>query len=87
MLVVKSHCFIDGNGRVARYLVNSELECQRHSPVLIPDAMSESMRNALREVYRSRDVAPLIGQIDLARSFTRRFLADLAQAGARDRTG
>jgi len=81
MLIVKSHCFIDGNGRIGRFLLNFELERQGHAPVLIPDAMSESLRKALREVYRSRDVAPLLEQIEAGRAFTEDFLATLARSG------
>jgi tetratricopeptide (TPR) repeat protein len=82
MLVVKSHCFIDGNGRIGRLLVNFELERQGHAPVIFPAAMNKALRGAYREIYQSRDLAPLIAQIDDARTFTRRFIGELATAQA-----
>lgn len=80
LLVTKSHCFIDGNGRVGRFLVNFELERQGHAPLLIPTALQRPIGLALREIYQSCDIAPMVEQIEAARSFTRGFLADLAGA-------
>lgn len=85
LLAAKSHCFIDGNGRVGRFLVNFELERQGHAPVLVPAALKKPIGMALREIYQSRDIAPMIEQIEAARSFTRGFLADLAGARGPER--
>jgi Fic family protein len=71
---------MDGNGRVGRFLVNFELERQGHAPLLIPTALQRPIGLALREIYQSCDTAPMVEQIEAARSFTRGFLADLAGA-------
>lgn len=78
MMVLKTHCFNDGNGRVARFLVNHVLESKGFSPILIPGFMQKAWFSAHREIYRSRDMHPLIEQYQHAQSFTENFLSELA---------
>jgi hypothetical protein len=80
VMVIKSHCFIDGNGRVARFLVNQELEAGGSSPILIPNASAESLVESLHTIFRTLDIRPFLHELDQARAFTRDFLARLAEA-------
>jgi Flp pilus assembly protein TadD len=77
MMLSKVHCFIDGNGRVARFLINQELESKGCSPILFPGALNERWIGAQRKIYRTRDIRPLIEEIHEAQSFTEGFLSDL----------
>jgi hypothetical protein len=78
MMVLKTHCFNDGNGRVARFLVNFVLESKGLNPILVPNFMRESWFSAHREIYRTRDMRPLIEQYRHAQAFTEDFLSRLA---------
>ena len=78
MMVLKTHCFNDGNGRVARFLVNLVLENKGCSPILIPGYMQKAWFGAHREIYRSRDMRPLVEQYQHAQAFTENFLSELA---------
>ena len=80
VMVIKSHCFIDGNGRVARFLINQELEAGGSSPILVPDAMSASLVEGLHTIFRTLDIEPFLKEIQKARAFTREFLERLAEA-------
>lgn len=82
VVVIKAHCFIDGNGRVARFLINQELENMGSNPVLIPDSMGGQLVDALHTIFRTGDVQPFITQIQIAQSFTQKFLKDLLIARA-----
>jgi len=82
VMMAKAHCFIDGNGRVGRFLINRELEAGGSSPVLIPDSMAASLVEALHEIFKTRDIRPFMEEIRKARNFTRAFLQELADARA-----
>lgn len=77
MVTLKCHPFIDGNGRVARYMCNAELEQAGLPPILIADAAREDWVRAQRVVYRTRDLSPLLEEYLRARDFTRAFLDKL----------
>jgi len=78
MLVLATHCFADGNGRVARFLLNHELERQGLPPVLFADAATAAWNEALRASREARELGPLREQIRSAQDFTRRYVAALA---------
>jgi len=80
VMVIKAHCFSDGNGRVARFLINQELEAGGSSPILIPDSMSENLVEGLHTIFRTLEIDPFLEELQRAREFTRRFLEQLAAA-------
>lgn len=49
------HPFLDGNGRIARVMMNAELVHQNHSKVLIPTVYREDYILALRKLTRKRE--------------------------------
>jgi len=82
VMVIKAHCFIDGNGRVARFLMNQELQNKGSNPALIPDFMGDQWVDALHTIFRTGDIQPFITQIQIAHTFTQQFLQDLADERA-----
>lgn len=79
MLILATHCFTDGNGRVARFLLNHELERQGLPPVLFADASAGAWSAALRASRETRELGPLREQIRAARDFTRDYVASLTE--------
>lgn len=77
LMIVRTHSYIDGNGRVARYLLNYELERGNQAPILIPDSMRSDWTTALRRVYREQEPGPMVDAIRQAREFTAQFLNEL----------
>ena len=80
VMMTKAHCFIDGNGRVGRFLINQELEAGGSSPILIPDAMTANLVEALHTIFSTKSIGPFMAEIRIAQNFTRTFLRDLALA-------
>jgi hypothetical protein len=80
MMILKSHCFNDGNGRVARYLLNTELVESGLPPIVIPDLLREEWIKSQRVIYRKPDPGPLLKQYRRACEFTRNFLTQLPEA-------
>lgn len=84
LMILKTHCFIDGNGRAARYLLNAVLESGGGAPVVFADSMAKEWMQVQRLIYRSSDITPFLEQLDRARAFTQGFLAELAARRAAD---
>jgi hypothetical protein len=82
-LVSETHPFNDGNGRLARAMMNAELisGCQRR--ILIPTAFRGDYIGGLRRLSRNDDPATLIQVLSFAQRFTARIdFSDLATAQA-----
>jgi tetratricopeptide (TPR) repeat protein len=58
--LVEIHGFADGNGRVARFLVNLELEQRGYRPLVLSDAISKSVAATLVAVRVLGDIEPLV---------------------------
>ncbi len=86
VMILKTHCFIDGNGRAARYLLNAVLESGGGAPVVFPDSMAKEWIQVQRSIYRSCDITPFLEQLDRAREFTTAFLDELADRRSREST-
>jgi hypothetical protein len=69
-LVSEVHPFDDGNGRLARAMMNAELVAGSQRRILIPTAYREDYLLALRALSRHRRPEPLLRMLDYAQRFT-----------------
>lgn len=65
-LVAEVHPFADGNGRVARLLMNAELSAVDGCRVMVPLVYRDEYMNALRALSQNRNPTPLRRMIDRA---------------------
>ena len=65
-LVAEVHPFVDGNGRVARILMNAELSAVGECRVMIPLSYRDEYLSALRALSHNRNARPLRRMIDRA---------------------
>ena len=54
-LISEVHPFLDGNGRIARIMMNAELVCGEQSRIIIPTVFREDYLLALRKLSRKKD--------------------------------
>jgi hypothetical protein len=71
-LVSEVHPFEDGNGRIARIMMNAELCKANLQKIIIPTVFRENYLLALRALSRSKNPAPLIEALIKAQSFSAR---------------
>jgi Fic family protein len=71
-LVSEVHPFADGNGRVARLMMNSELVAKGEVRVIIPTIYRNNYLAALRGVTHNGTFASLAATLDFARRYTAR---------------
>lgn len=64
--------FADGNGRVARLMMNSELVARAEVRITIPTVYRNNYLAALRGVTHTRNFAGLAATLDFARRYTAR---------------
>jgi hypothetical protein len=83
-LVSDVHPFLDGNGRVARIMMNAELVAERISTIIIPTVFREDHLLTLRALTRRGRAKPLVDALAKAAAFSHldfsdypRILADL----------
>lgn len=69
-LVTEIHPFLDGNGRIARIMMNAELVSAGQSRIIIPTVYREDYLLALRHLSRSSDAGPYIRMLLRAQAFT-----------------
>ena len=81
-LVAEVHPFADGNGRVARVMMNAELIASDEERIVIPTAFRNNYLSALRALSRNSHPVPLIRVLDFAQRWTRAIdWGDLAPTG------
>lgn len=68
-LVAEVHPFVDGNGRVARTMMNAELVSEGLHRIIVPTVYRDDYLVALRALSRSNKPAPLIKALDMAQQF------------------
>ncbi len=71
-LVAEVHPFNDGNGRLARVMMNSELVAAGQSRIIIPTVFREDYLAALRRLSRADDPSVLIKALRIGQEFTSR---------------
>ncbi|MFB9843982.1 Fic family protein [Mucilaginibacter ginsenosidivorans] len=59
-LISEVHPFLDGNGRVARVMMNAELSSNSLSKIIVPTVYREDYMGALRLLTRRGETAPFI---------------------------
>lgn len=69
-LISEVHPFVDGNGRVARILMNAELDVANQSRIIIPTVFREDYLLSLRKLSRKLDPAPYVRMLSYAQQFT-----------------
>ena len=69
-LVSEVHPFLDGNGRVARVMMNAELSSKRLSKIIIPTVYREDYMGALRKLTRQKIADPYIRMLARAYDFS-----------------
>lgn len=69
-LVSEVHPFLDGNGRVARVMMNAELSSKGFSKIIIPTVYREDYMGALRKLTRQQTADPYIRMLSRAHEFS-----------------
>lgn len=69
-LVSEVHPFADGNGRVARIMMNAELVSVQDQKIIIPIVYRNNYLAALKVLTNNRNSIPLIRTLDFAQKFT-----------------
>jgi Fic family protein len=68
-LVSEVHPFADGNGRVARIMMNAELIARDQERIIIPTAYRTDYLSALKAFSHNGHTAPLIRMLDVAQAY------------------
>ncbi len=69
-LVSEVHPFADGNGRVARVMMNAELASAGEERILIPTVYRNNYLTALKALSQVQTPAPLVRTLDFAQRWT-----------------
>lgn len=69
-LITEVHPFLDGNGRIARIMMNAELVHVNQSRIIVPTVYREDYLLALRKLSRTGDAGPYIRMLLRAQAFT-----------------
>ena len=69
-LVSEVHPFLDGNGRIARVMMNAELSSKGLSKIIVPTVYREDYMGSLRKLTRQRIADPYIRMMRRAYEFS-----------------
>ncbi|HET7233551.1 MAG TPA: Fic family protein [Longimicrobium sp.] len=69
-IVSEVHPFDDGNGRLARVMMNAELIAGRQRRIFIPTSYRDDYLLALRALSRQREPEPLLKMLEFAQAFS-----------------
>ena len=75
-MISEVHPFNDGNGRISRIMMNTELVAAGQSKIIIPTVFRDDYLNSLRRLTRKGDPAVLIRAISRARQFSANITGD-----------
>ncbi|MFY9309343.1 MAG: Fic family protein [Bacteroidia bacterium] len=70
-LVSEVHPFLDGNGRVARVMMNAELVKENQSKIIIPTVFRDDYMGALKKLTNQSDASTFIRMMERAREFSK----------------
>lgn len=69
-VISEVHPFLDGNGRIARIMMNAELIYAKESRIIIPTVFREDYLLTLRRLSRNSDPEPYVKMLSRAQAFT-----------------
>lgn len=69
-LISEVHPFLDGNGRIARIMMNAELVKDGQSKIIIPTVYRDDYMGALRKLTRQEEPGPYIRMLQRAHEFS-----------------
>jgi hypothetical protein len=69
-MISEVHPFLDGNGRIARVMMNAELAAVGQSKIIIPTVYRDDYIGALRKLTRASVVDPFIRMMERAHVFS-----------------
>lgn len=69
-VISEVHPFLDGNGRIARVMMNAELVAANQSKIIIPTVFREDYMLALKKLSRQQDAEPYIKMLQRAMKFS-----------------
>ncbi len=75
-LISEVHPFLDGNGRIARVMMNAELTKEGQSKIIIPTVFRDDYMGALRRLTRQSDPDPYIRMLQRAHEFSSNIFND-----------
>jgi hypothetical protein len=75
-LISEVHPFLDGNGRIARVMMNSELVKAGQSKIIIPTVYRDDYMGALRKLTRQSDPDPYIRMLQRAHEFSKNIFGE-----------
>ncbi len=82
-LISEVHPFADGNGRIARIMMNAELVAAREERIIIPTIFRSNYLSALKALSLSRHPTPIVRTLDFAQKWVAALpWADLANTQA-----
>ncbi|HPK05651.1 MAG TPA: Fic family protein, partial [Bacteroidales bacterium] len=70
------HPFLDGNGRVARIMMNAELVKDGQSKIIIPTVYRDDYLGTLRKLTRQGDPLPYISMLQRVHEFSENIYGD-----------
>lgn len=69
-LVAEVHPFADGNGRIARIMMNAELVAESEQRIIVPTVYRNNYLVALKALTHNKHPQPLIRTLDFAQRYT-----------------
>lgn len=69
-MISEIHPFLDGNGRIARVMMNAELVSANQSKIIIPNVFREDYLLTIRRLTRQQDPEPYIRMLSRAHEFS-----------------
>jgi fido (protein-threonine AMPylation protein) len=75
-VVAEVHPFLDGNGRIARVMMNAELVAASESKIIIPTVYRDDYIGALRRLTRQSDADTYIRMMERAQAFSANVFGD-----------
>ena len=82
-MISEVHPFLDGNGRIARIMMNAELTSTGESKIIIPTVFREDYLLALRRLSRQNDPNVFIDAMQKVRKFSHSLYGEDAEEMAR----
>jgi fido (protein-threonine AMPylation protein) len=75
-IVAEVHPFNDGNGRLARLVMNAELSVARQCRIIVPTLLREEYLDCLRVLTREGQAEPFVDAMDKMHMWTAAFQYD-----------